>query len=336
MVVIGPLVKTGSLSPTLNLWFALFPIGFLFGYILQRAGLADARRIAALFYLKRLDVLWVLLSALVTALLGLWGLGYLGLLDLQQLYWLPTYLLPMGLGGLVFGLGMVLGGYCPGTAFAALATGKGDALVFLLGLMSGILLFGEGYPLWSEFHQSDFRGVVRLDQVLGLPLGLTIALVVFLALGLGLGFRRLQSRFWQRAPQPPDAKAVPILVRFALALALLFALLPEERFFPLAHTAGGMGGWLQPWEDPLEPVFVNPAMGKTLADRYADRLRVFDLRPAPHRDPFLTPETLAAQSFAPGTVVLVYGASEASLENLLKTMRRRGIRAFGVIGEEGP
>jgi hypothetical protein len=51
MAVMGPLAKTGEISQSLNLWLAAFPIGFLFGYALQRAGLTDSRKIAALFYL---------------------------------------------------------------------------------------------------------------------------------------------------------------------------------------------------------------------------------------------------------------------------------------------
>ena len=43
MAVIGPLAQTGEISQSLNLWLAAFPIGFLFGYALQRAGLTDSR-----------------------------------------------------------------------------------------------------------------------------------------------------------------------------------------------------------------------------------------------------------------------------------------------------
>ena len=73
----------------------------------------------------------------------------------------------MAIGGILFGLGMVIGGYCPGTAVASIATGKIDALVFVVGFLVGSLIFGDLFPVWGDFYNSDYMGVVRLDQALG-------------------------------------------------------------------------------------------------------------------------------------------------------------------------
>ena len=112
MDMIAPLVKTGVISSSLNLWLAL-PIGFVFGFALFHAGFTDSRRIAWAFYFKDVGVPVVMFSAIATGMLGLWGLSLIGFLDISQVYMLPTFLLPMAAGGLIFGLGMVIGGYCP-------------------------------------------------------------------------------------------------------------------------------------------------------------------------------------------------------------------------------
>ena len=172
-----PLVKTGLISETLNLWLAL-PIGFIFGFALFHSGFTDSRRIAWAFYFKDMGVPAVMFSAIVTGMLGLWGLGLLGILDLSKVYFLPTFLIPMAVGGLLFGMGMVIGGFCPGTAIASIATGKIDAVVFIGGFLIGSMVFGDLFPVWGDFYNSDYRGVFRLDELFGIPLGAMLFIVV--------------------------------------------------------------------------------------------------------------------------------------------------------------
>jgi hypothetical protein len=82
MDMIAPLAKTGVISPELNLWLAV-PIGFVFGFALFHAGFTDGRRIAWAFYFKDVGVPVVMFSAIVTGMLGLWGLSLVGFLDMQ-------------------------------------------------------------------------------------------------------------------------------------------------------------------------------------------------------------------------------------------------------------
>ena len=114
---------------------------------------------------------------------------------------MPATLALLGLGGLLFGLGMVIGGYCPGTAIASLATGKLDALVFIVGFLIGSLVFGDLFPVWGDFYNSDYLGVFRLDQWLGVSLGVAILGVVVVAV-LGIfALGAVQRKFW---PVDPD------------------------------------------------------------------------------------------------------------------------------------
>ncbi len=146
--------------------------------------------------MKDVDVPVVMFSAIVTASIGIWGLSLLGLLDLGNFYFLSTYLLPFIVAGFIFGVGMAVGGFCPGTSLASMVTGKIDAMVFVGGFMIGSLIFGDLYPLWENFYESDAHGVWRLDELFNINIGLAVLIVTLLAVLGSLGMRKLQYKFW--------------------------------------------------------------------------------------------------------------------------------------------
>jgi uncharacterized membrane protein YedE/YeeE len=195
MVMIGPLVRNGIISDGTNYVFAVL-IGILFGYALQRSGFTNSRKIASAFYMKDVDVPVVMFTAIITSSVGLWGMSLLGLIDTSQMYFLPSYLLPMVVGGLIFGIGMAVGGFCPGTSLASMVTGKIDAMVFVGGFLLGSLLFGDLYPFWDKFYNSDAHGVWRIDQLFNINLGLAVLLIALLGVFGSLGMRKLQYKFW--------------------------------------------------------------------------------------------------------------------------------------------
>lgn len=193
--MIGPLVKNGLISDNANYVFAIL-IGALFGYALQRSGFTNSRKIASAFYLKDVDVPVVMFSAIITAAIGLWGMALLGWIDPSKIYFLPTYLLPMVVAGFIFGVGMAVGGFCPGTSMASMVTGKIDAMVFVVGFLIGSLVFGDLFPVWDTFYKSDAHGVWRIDQLLNINLGLAVLLVTLLGVLGSIGMRKLQYKFW--------------------------------------------------------------------------------------------------------------------------------------------
>jgi uncharacterized membrane protein YedE/YeeE len=161
-------------------------IGIAFGWCLERAGMGSARKLAAQFYLTDLTVFKVMFSAIVTAMLGLFWLGRLGVLDLSRVYVPETYLLPQLVGGLVFGVGFALGGLCPGTSCVAAVTGRLDGVALVLGMWSGVLATGLAFPSLQTFYERTPRGALTLPQVLHLPYGVVVLVVVLVAIG---GFR---------------------------------------------------------------------------------------------------------------------------------------------------
>ena len=158
-----------------------FVIGIAFGFALERGGFGRATILAAQFYFTNMRVLKVMFTAIVTAMLGVFFLSVIGFLDLSLIYLTPTNVLPDLVGGLVAGVGFVIGGYCPGTSVVAFATGKIDALVYLLGMLFGIFVFGEMFPMLEKFFNSTDMGSITLPQYFKIPYGVVVFLVVLMA-----------------------------------------------------------------------------------------------------------------------------------------------------------
>ncbi len=183
----------GTLStPAAFLTAAL--VGLAFGASLERTGFGSSRRLAGVFYLRDMTVIQVMFTALATAMVGLAVLERLGLVDPAAIHHMETFLAPQAVGGLIFGVGFVAGGWCPGTALVGLASAKGDALVFLLGAMLGSLGFAAGWPALSGFANVGACGVATLPQLLGLSPGVTTLLVVLMALGVFVVIDRFAAR----------------------------------------------------------------------------------------------------------------------------------------------
>ena len=79
---------------------------------------------------------------------------------------MPTVYGAQIVGGLIFGVGFVMGGWCPGTAAVGLASGKLDALVFLGGAVLGSIIFNELFPVIQPLYTWGNQGVVFIYQTL--------------------------------------------------------------------------------------------------------------------------------------------------------------------------
>lgn len=191
--MMGPLYAYEVIGQT-GSFIAAVLLGVGFGFTLERAGFGDARNLVSIFYFRDMRVLRVMFTAIITAMLGLVILSLVGLFDysvITKYYLLDTYLWPQLVGGIIFGLGFVIGGYCPGTGVVAVASGKYDAILFLLGLTGGILIFAIGWPIWGDFYKSSDLGKITLWELVGISKVLMavllfgMALVAFYLAGLG-------------------------------------------------------------------------------------------------------------------------------------------------------
>ena len=86
-------------------------LGVAFGFVLERAGLGDPKKLTGLFYLEDFTMLKVMFTAIALAAAGIGGLALVGMMDLSAVAVQPTYLWPQIVGGLILGAGFALGGY---------------------------------------------------------------------------------------------------------------------------------------------------------------------------------------------------------------------------------
>ncbi len=180
----APFFQFGMFDVDSALIIAFF-IGIGFGFFLEQAGFGSGMKLAGQFYFRDLTVFKVMFTAIITAMLGLFWLSWLGFLDLSFVKVLPTYFIPQLVGGLIFGIGFVMGGYCPGTCCIAAVTGKMDGWIHLLGMFVGIFFFGEIYPFIAGWYNSTPMGETTLASLFNLPYGTMVFLIVTVAL---LGF----------------------------------------------------------------------------------------------------------------------------------------------------
>ena len=158
-----PLGYTGPLSGLV--------LGLIFGFVLEGAGFGNGCKLTAQLRLQDWAVFKVMFTAIIVASGGLYLLQGLGLLHVADDLFVPSVLLwGSSVGGMLVGVGMAVGGYCPGTSMVALFSGRLDGLVFLIGLVLGTLAFNGVFDAvkgwaWKQVGPD----ALTLPQLLGLP-----------------------------------------------------------------------------------------------------------------------------------------------------------------------
>ena len=170
-------------------WLAI-PMGIIFGVLLHRGGVANYNVIVNQFRFRDFTMLKIMFTAIIVG-----GIGVLLLknADHAQYHIKPANMLGVVLGAALFGVGMVLYGYCPGTGVAAIATGSLHALIGFLGMLAGGVLYALSFT-WVEAHiqQVAALGKVRLPDITGVP---DWGWFVILAAIGGVVFWLLETRF---------------------------------------------------------------------------------------------------------------------------------------------
>jgi hypothetical protein len=189
-----PLVSHIEWSVGTDLFIAVI-LGFGFGFCLERAGFGSARRLTAVFYLFDMAVVKVMFTAIVTAMTGIALLSAVGALDVSEFYVEPTALQAQIAGGLLFGAGFIVGGYCPGTSIAAIATGRKDGLAFALGMLAGVWAFAEWTPWLEQWIRSVTQGEMLLPALTGVGMAWWAAGFIMFLLAASRGMAWLEARF---------------------------------------------------------------------------------------------------------------------------------------------
>ncbi len=161
----------------LYFWAILF--GAIFGVLLHRGGVANYNVIVNQFRLKDFTVMKIMFTAIIV---GGIGVSILHGQDLAKYSVKDANLLGIALGAAIFGAGMVLYGYCPGTGVAAIATGSIHALVGGVGMLAGGILYALSYP-WVKTNIMNklAYGKIRLPEITGIPDAVWFAALIVIA-----------------------------------------------------------------------------------------------------------------------------------------------------------
>jgi hypothetical protein len=139
-------------------------MGIAFGFLLQRGGVTDYDIIIGQLLLEDFTVVKIMLSAVIVGMLGVYALRSLGY---AQLHPKPGSVGKSLVGGLIFGAGFAILGYCPGTVMGAVGQGQLDALCGgVVGILAGAGMFAVLYPALdrSILRKGDF-GEITLPEI---------------------------------------------------------------------------------------------------------------------------------------------------------------------------
>jgi len=202
-------------------------LGFGFGFALERAGFANARKLAAQFYLYDMTVFKVMFTAILVAMVGLYTLAGMGMVDLARMWINPTFVWAQAVGGFLLGVGFIMSGLCPGTSAVSAASGRLDGLVTLAGIFVGTFVFAvavDAFPWLEHLYEGSSLGVSILPTVLGLPVPVVVLAVVAMAAAAFMGAEKVervfQARYGMIELAPVTTSRTP-RVKFALAGSLV-------------------------------------------------------------------------------------------------------------------
>jgi rhodanese-related sulfurtransferase len=224
-----PLIPQNFISGDLNFFFA-FIIGLAFGFILEQAGFSSSRKLAGVFYGYDFVVLKVFFTAGVTAALGLFFFQYLGWVNIDMVFVNPLFLKSAIVGGVIMGFGFILGGFCPGTGFAAASIGKIDAMVYIGGIFLGVLLFGIFYDFFEPLYNADPLGRLFVFEAIGFSQKafiIVLAVVAVVAFAITQKIQDNTNKFKELQYTQKLDISKPVLLLFVLLFVAF--LLPSKR-----------------------------------------------------------------------------------------------------------
>lgn len=167
-------------------------MGFAFGWLLHRGKVTNCNVIEGQFRLRDFTMLKVMFPAIVVG-----GIGVLVLVGLGEAkyYVKDANLLGVTVGAALFGVGLVVYGYCPGTAIAAIATGSVHALVGAFGMIFGAIVYAFTFD-WVKAHILNVwsYGKVRLPDITGVPDAAYFVALTAIGVALFYGVERRNAR----------------------------------------------------------------------------------------------------------------------------------------------
>jgi len=151
-------VSTIKPESRLNLFVGLLT-GIVFGFLLQKGGVTNYEVLIGQLLLTDFTVIKIIVTAIITGMIGIYFMKARGLVKLHPK---PGSIGSVVIGGLLFGVGFGLLGYCPGTLAGAVGQGNLDAL---FGGTTGIIVGAGVYARVYPFLQDNILKVGKFNKL---------------------------------------------------------------------------------------------------------------------------------------------------------------------------
>jgi len=142
--------------------------GVLFGALLQQGRVLRFEKQVGAMLLKDMTILKFMLSAIIVGMVGIHLLVDMGLIKMSIK---GTFVAANLVGGLLFGIGWAVAGYCPGTSVGAIGEGRWHAIWAVLGMLAGAAVYAEAYPLikdslltWGDFGKITLASATGINH----------------------------------------------------------------------------------------------------------------------------------------------------------------------------
>ena len=179
--------------------------GVVFGVLFQKGRVAKFPVIVGQFLLRDWTVVKIMGTAVVVGAVGVFALVAAGHAGLHVK---PLLLGGVLSGGVLFGVGLAVLGYCPGTTVAACGEGRRDAVAGLLGMFAGAFAFVAVWPaLQPVIKGLGDAGKVTLPDLTGTSPWLWVGGLAALGGVAALTFRRPAGRQSPIGDTTPPLKA---------------------------------------------------------------------------------------------------------------------------------
>lgn len=157
--------------------------GIIFGFLLQKARVIRYDKQLAALRLMDMTIVKYMFTTVLVAMVGVYLLKDLGLVKLSVK---TTILGGNIIGGLIFGAGWALLGYCPGTSLGALGEGRYDSIWGIVGMLVGAALFAEFFPLmkrtvltWGNYGKITIPGILGVNHWIVIVIMIILGILMF-------------------------------------------------------------------------------------------------------------------------------------------------------------
>ena len=157
--------------------------GILFGALLQQGRVLRFEKQVGAMLLQDMTIVKFMLSAIIVGMVGINLLVHLGVVELSVK---ATQVGSNLIGGLLFGAGWAVMGYCPGTSVGALGEGRWHAVWAIIGMLFGAAIYAEVHPAmkvsvlnWGAFGKLTLPGIFGISPWIVIPIFVALLFLVF-------------------------------------------------------------------------------------------------------------------------------------------------------------